>query len=204
MILNRQRRVPITLAPLEAFAGRVARTLRVARESFSVCLVSDAEMARMNHRFRGKRGPTDVLSFPANGAAGVLARRNGSRGFGAPRARSRRRAFSSSAGDGREFLGDIAISPQTARRNAQQDGRALASELQILILHGVLHLLGYDHETDEGEMERVEGRLRRRLGIGRSKSDNVGAATFRSPLCSGPILRSCTAEWRPEGRRYKP
>ena len=64
------------------------------------------------------------------------------------------------------FLGDIAISPVVARRNARALGRKLPEELQILILHGVLHLLGYDHEADRGEMERVEMRLRRRLGIG--------------------------------------
>jgi probable rRNA maturation factor len=63
------------------------------------------------------------------------------------------------------FLGDIAISPATARRNAKELGRTLASELQILILHGVLHLLGYDHETDRGQMNRVETRLRGRLGL---------------------------------------
>jgi probable rRNA maturation factor len=63
------------------------------------------------------------------------------------------------------FLGDVAISPATARRNAKRLGRTLPSELQILILHGLLHLLGYDHETDRGEMDRVEARLRQRLGL---------------------------------------
>jgi rRNA maturation RNase YbeY len=62
-------------------------------------------------------------------------------------------------------LGDIAISPATARRNAKKFGRTLPSELQILILHGVLHLLGYDHETDNGQMTRIENRLRRKLGL---------------------------------------
>ena len=63
------------------------------------------------------------------------------------------------------FLGDIAISPRVARRNAKSLGRQLPEELKVLILHGVLHLLGYDHETDRGEMERIEMRLRRKLGI---------------------------------------
>lgn len=63
------------------------------------------------------------------------------------------------------FLGDIAIAPATARRNAKKFRRTLPSELQILILHGVLHLLGYDHETDNGQMTRVENRLRRKLGL---------------------------------------
>ena len=62
-------------------------------------------------------------------------------------------------------LGDIAISPATARRNAKKFGRTFPSELQILILHGVLHLLGYDHETDNGQMTRIENRLRRKLGL---------------------------------------
>ena len=64
-----------------------------------------------------------------------------------------------------KFLGDIAISPATARRYAKKHGRTLPNELQILILHGVLHLLGYDHETDNGQMTRVENRLRRKLGL---------------------------------------
>jgi len=62
-------------------------------------------------------------------------------------------------------LGDIAISPATARRNAKKFGRTLPTELQILVLHGVLHLLGYDHENDNGQMTRIENRLRRRLGL---------------------------------------
>jgi probable rRNA maturation factor len=63
------------------------------------------------------------------------------------------------------FLGDIAISPATARRNAKKFRRTLSNELQILILHGVLHLLGYDHETDRGQMTRIENQLRRKLGL---------------------------------------
>ena len=62
--------------------------------------------------------------------------------------------------------GDIAISPAAARRNARSLGHSVPEELRVLILHGVLHLAGYDHETDQGEMERRELRLRRRLGIG--------------------------------------
>jgi len=65
-----------------------------------------------------------------------------------------------------EYLGDIAISPATARRYAKRHGRKLSSELRVLILHGVLHLLGYDHEADRGEMDRIERKLRKRLGLG--------------------------------------
>lgn len=136
MIVNRQRRVRVSLPPLRSFLARTRRALRAAGRDLTVCLVSDAEMAQMNREFRGNPAPTDVLSFPSNGR-----RRNGS------------------------YLGDIAIAPAVARRNARRLGRALSQELQILILHGVLHLLGYDHETDGGEMDRLESRLRRRLGI---------------------------------------
>ena len=62
-------------------------------------------------------------------------------------------------------LGDIAIAPATARRYAKKNGEAVNNELRVLILHGVLHLLGYDHETDHGEMNRIEQKMRRRFGL---------------------------------------
>ncbi len=145
MLINRQRRVPIAREPLEAFLQRVRSTLRLDHRQVTVCLLSDSSMARLNRAYRGKAGPPDVLSFPANGAA-------------RPR---RSRASASSA----SYLGDVAISPQTARRNAPRFGRTFLQELRILILHGVLHLLGYDHETDRGRMHRVERRLRAQLGL---------------------------------------
>ena len=152
MILNRQRAVRVARRPLENFLARVRKELGLGEADVTVCLVSDAEIARMNEAYRKKKGPTDVLSFPE------VERR-------APM--SLRRTRRSSAGNHRhrQFLGDVAISPATARRNAKQLGRTLLGELQILILHGVLHLLGYDHETDNGEMDRVEHRLRQRLGL---------------------------------------
>ena len=63
------------------------------------------------------------------------------------------------------FLGDVVISVETARRNARREGHSTANEIRWLILHGVLHLLGYDHETDRGEMTALEISLRARLGI---------------------------------------
>jgi len=153
MILNRQQAVRVARRPLELFLARVRRELGIESADVTVCLVSDAEIARMNQAFRKKKGPTDVLSFPA------LQRRK-------PGGLTRRRARgSSSLARSTPFLGDIAISPSTARRNAKKLGRTLPSELRLLILHGVLHLLGYDHETDRGEMDRVEGRLQQRLGL---------------------------------------
>ena len=155
MILNRQRTVRVAQAALELFLGRVKQELGLGAAEVTVCLVSDAEIARMNKSFRKKRGPTDVLSFPAVLRRNPLrvplvARTSRSRG-------SKRRREKS--------LGDIAISPATARRNAKKYGRSLPDELRILILHGVLHLLGYDHEADRGQMDRREQRLRLRLGL---------------------------------------
>jgi probable rRNA maturation factor len=155
MIANRQRRVRVTIPPLQEFLSRVQKKLKVPADAVSVCFVGDAEMARWNAAYRGKRRSTDVLSFPANG--------NGARAN-----RSKRRSAVSSpwaANGDSKYLGDIAISPVVARRNARRDGRPLSAELRILILHGVLHLLGYDHETDHGEMELYEQRLRASLGL---------------------------------------
>ena len=148
MILNRQRRVPVATRPLTDFLGRVRSALRLGDRDLTVCLVSDASIARLNRSFRGKPGPTDVLSFPANGHAAL-----------------RRARLTSSSPSSTSYLGDIAISPEAARRNAARFGRTLPQELRVLMLHGVLHLLGYDHETDRGRMDRVECRLRAELGL---------------------------------------
>jgi len=148
MILNRQRRVPVATRPLTDFLGRVRSALRLGDRDLTVCLVSDASIARLNRSFRGKPGPTDVLSFPANGHAAL-----------------RRARLSTSSPSSTSYLGDIAISPEAARRNAARFGRSLPQELRVLMLHGVLHLLGYDHETDRGRMDRVERRLRAELGL---------------------------------------
>jgi probable rRNA maturation factor len=148
MILNRQRAVRLARRPLESFLRRAQEAVGFQGAGVTVCLVSDAEIARLNETFRKKKGSTDVLSFPA-----VRRRRP---------VRVRRNSKPVNAG---VDLGDIAISPATARRYAKKNGRKLSSELRVLILHGVLHLLGYDHETDRGEMDRVERRLRKRLGL---------------------------------------
>lgn len=108
-------------------------------------------MTRLNRTFRGKSGPTDVLSFPAGN------RRSGARAFerGGKKGAARKEAY----------LGDIAIAPRVALRNARLFSRSLSVEMRILILHGMLHLTGYDHESDNGQMDRLEKRLRRRFGL---------------------------------------
>jgi probable rRNA maturation factor len=138
MIVNRQRRVPVAIHPLQQFYERVRRELGFAPESVTIQLISDETMARLNETFRKKQGPTDVLSFPANDARPA---------------------------PGAEYIGDIAISPESARRNARRFSRSLPVEMRILVLHGMLHLAGFDHETDQGEMDRLERRLRKRLGV---------------------------------------
>ncbi len=146
-IENRQHAVRVEMRALLDFVRFVKAKLRLRPESVAIRLVNDAEMARLNQTYRDRKGTTDVLSFPAE-----VRRSPGSL-----------RGQLKKIGDAR--LGDIAISPVVAKRNGKLYGRTLTGEIQILILHGILHLLGYDHETDRGEMEQVETRLRRRLGI---------------------------------------
>ena len=147
-VSNRQRAVPVAIAPLREFLQQIKNDLGLASSQVTICLVSDRSIARMNKTFRRLSGPTDVLSF---------------------RAEAKRRPAKFIAGKVAERyereLGDVAISPATAQRYARKDGRTLPIELRILMLHGVLHLLGYDHETDSGEMNRVEKRLRKQYGL---------------------------------------
>jgi probable rRNA maturation factor len=163
MILNQQRRVRVSISGLEKFLAAARKRLRLAPRSLTVALVTDAQIARWNSAYRGKNRPTDVLSFPADGSQGEPATRRTHR---QPHpARRTRDAHTSASTPAARYLGDIAIAPAVARRNALRFGRAFDHEMRILILHGMLHLLGYDHETDSGEMDRRENRLRRELGL---------------------------------------
>lgn len=107
------------------------------RGQVSVLLTTDAKIRRLNRTFRGIDRPTDVLSFPAPAAL---------------------------AGKER-IAGDLAVSYLTARRQAGEHGHSPLVEIKILILHGLLHLAGYDHHADSGEMDRRERLLRARLGL---------------------------------------
>ena len=130
-LITYRRKPVLDLRGLEAFAQVLRR--RVARgHEFHCRITNDPEMALFNQRFRGRKGTTDVLSFPSGA---------------------------------REPLGDIAISLGLARRQAREWGHSAEDEIRILLLHGVLHLMGYDHETDEGRMRRAEQRWRRKLGL---------------------------------------
>jgi probable rRNA maturation factor len=113
-----------------------------ARGGVTVAIVADAGVRALNRRYRRADRPTDVLSFPA--FAGRLRR-----GEPAPG----------------EHLGDIVIAAGVARRQARAAGHSFQAELRVLALHGLLHLLGYDHERDAGRMARMEARLRARGGL---------------------------------------
>lgn len=112
-----------------------------ARGEVTVALVGDRQIRSLNRRFRGLDRVTDVLAFPVNGA--------GAAPDPWPLA------------SGPRYLGDIVIATDRARRQARAEGHSLTTELRVLALHGLLHLLGYDHGRDAGQMERMEGRLRR-------------------------------------------
>jgi rRNA maturation RNase YbeY len=153
MILNQQKTVRLPMRMLRAFLQKIQRELKIDAEQVSIAFVEDAEIAHWNALYRNKTGPTDVLSFPATSHS-------------RKKANGRSKPAPATIGKPHEnFLGDIAIAPETARRYAMKNGRTLEKELQVLMLHGLLHLLGYDHECDRGEMSRIEQRLRSRLGI---------------------------------------
>lgn len=118
------------------------------RGAVSVLLTTDAAIRRLNRTFRGKNKATDVLSFPA-----------------APAVRPTRRAPQRGKLVNEPVAGDLAISVPTARKQAREHGHAVGVEIKILMLHGLLHLAGYDHEIDEGQMARRERTLRAKLKL---------------------------------------
>jgi probable rRNA maturation factor len=129
---------PVAARGLSRWLARVAPVRAAGR--VNVALVSDAQVRTLNRRYRGRDYTTDVLSFPA-----------GPNGHRMPAAA--------------KFLGDIVIARGVARRQARQAGHNEPTELRVLALHGLLHLLGYDHERDNGAMARLERRLRRKGGL---------------------------------------
>lgn len=122
-------------------ARTLARFLALAQKAVrlrgevNVQLTTDAAIRRLNRQFRGKNKATDVLSFPAGGVGAE------------------------------KIAGDLAISVPTALKQAVEQQHSLSTEIKVLILHGLLHLAGYDHEADEGQMARREGRLRAKLNL---------------------------------------
>lgn len=130
-----ETRGPVRIPGLAAWLEGVAPAR--AKGIVTIAFVTDSRMRRLNREFRGKDRPTDVLSFPAS---------------------------EDPARPG-EPLGDIVIAIGVARKQAAEAGHGIGAESRLLALHGLLHLMGYDHETDGGHMARIERRLRKKGGL---------------------------------------
>jgi probable rRNA maturation factor len=137
-------------ASLARFLNRAQRAVGLEGE-VQVLLADDATLKRLNRTFRAKNKTTDVLSFPATEEAGF---------FNEP--------------DAPAMAGDLAISLETAARQAAEFGHTLRDEVRVLLLHGVLHLAGFDHEVDSGEMAAREDELRHKLRLPISLIARVG------------------------------
>ena len=138
-IVNLQRKINIDNSAIRSFTETLSTSVPdAAGRVFSVAFVNDGRMKQLNELFRGKSTTTDVLSFP----------------------------YESDEFDPvKDNLGGIVISAEQAAKQAAENGLSLEAEIKQLILHGVLHLCGYDHETDNGEMNALELELRDKLGI---------------------------------------
>ena len=138
-VVNRQRKLPIDVERWQTFTTRALRVVPTDTAGVTIAFVSDRAMRELNRLWRHQHGTTDVLSFPAG--QDEFEKREGLR------------------------LGDVVISAEQAAREAKENDLSFDQEIAQLILHGLLHLCGYDHSTDSGEMNRLELRLRRKLGI---------------------------------------
>ena len=153
MVVADARGRPVPAPGLARWLARIAPAR--ARGTVTVALVRDATVRELNRDFRGIDRNTDVLSFPTD----EVVRRP--RLGGAPPAAGR-------------FFGDIVIARGVARRQARAEGHSERTELRVLALHGLLHLLGYDHERDRGRMRRLERRLRRKGGLREGLIERTG------------------------------
>jgi probable rRNA maturation factor len=139
-IINNQRKIKLDWQIFQNFAEVLSEKVKeINNKSFTIAFISDRKMRELNKQFRAKNLTTDVLSFP----------------------------FEADEFDIEDnHLGDIIISLEQAQKQADENNLDLELEIKQLILHGVLHLCGYDHETDTGEMNARELFLREQLGIG--------------------------------------
>jgi probable rRNA maturation factor len=152
------KKIPgLSSSTLERFVLRARRAIHL-RGTVNVLVTNSSELRSLNRRFRKKDKPTDVLSFPSLQAA---------------------------RGEVMRSAGDLAISFDIARENAKKLGHSVSDEVKILVLHGILHLAGFDHERDNGEMARQESRLRQQLKLDSGLIERVE-----------PHLRSSTAKTR--------
>jgi len=124
-VINRQKTKRINPSVFKRLLGKLGRRYGLKKPEIVLAFVDDPEIRRLNRKFRKKDKPTDVLSFPI-----------GERGA-----------------DGKYYLGDIIISAPKAAEQAKESGHSLTRELEILAIHGFLHLLGYDHQEGHDEEE---------------------------------------------------
>lgn len=132
------RKFPINPRSYEKILNKAAEHLSIDGWTVTIVLASDAFLSRLKKKYLNQEGSTDVLAFPMH----------------------------EKLPNGEIYLGDIAVSVNTANRQAKLHGHSLSDEITILLLHGFLHLLGYDHETDQGEMVALEAKLRDMLLTG--------------------------------------
>jgi len=143
-VVNRQRLARIDASRIARIADATLAEVGRGDSTLTIAFVRDRTIRRLNSRFRATDRATDVLSFPAGNAddaAGALFIGNNSP----------------------EELGDVVVSTDTAQRQAVEAGHPFDREVDELVIHGVLHLCGYDHETDSGQMNRLELRVRKKL-----------------------------------------
>lgn len=149
-IINNQRKIKLDWQIFQTFAENAIKQIEeTEQKSATIAFVSDRKMRELNNEFRGKNSTTDVLSFP----------------FEADEFDVLSEPSAVADGFSSNFLGDIIISLEQAQRQAAENDLNLETEIKQLILHGILHLCGFDHETDNGEMNRRELELRDRLNI---------------------------------------
>jgi probable rRNA maturation factor len=141
VLVGNERGQPVSAPGLARWLARVAPVR--ARGTISLAIVSDRHLRALNRQYLGRDYATDVLSFPAEASR-----------FPHPQPPIRN-----------SCLGDIVIARGVARQQARRARHSEQVELRVLALHGLLHLLGYDHERDQGEMQREERRLRRKGGL---------------------------------------
>ncbi len=139
VLSSRLRRRRLSLSGVHSLAENILKAAGVSRSLLSLLLVGDRAMRRLNRRYRHEDRTTDVLAFPI-----------------APTRPSPLRG----GGLGRGLLGDVVISLPQAARQARQAGHSIERELAVLVTHGVLHLLGYDHERSAREAQRMSLRER--------------------------------------------
>ena len=169
---------------------KAAQTAVGLQGEVGVLLTGDRELRRLNREFRGQNKATDVLSFPAFRSKPALHSKppvRSTSGSGEPPSAPTEKAVSADAGMVRH-AGDLAISLETAQVQADEHGHSLRDELRVLLLHGLLHLAGMDHETDRGEMAAREAALRRALRL--PSSLIARAATGTRAARTVPALRN--------------